>query len=110
MSLRLALLFTLLVYIGLPALGQGDGKGTSLIKTKDGLLWVENRENTHFILEIKGSDIHPLERYPFLSVDGRPMQVHLVGIEEFHKAPGDARADDLMTLQEHRDWEADHAS
>jgi hypothetical protein len=89
---------------------QGDSSGTSLIKTADGILWVENGENARFILEIKGADIRPMQQYPFLSVDGRPMQVHLVGIEKFHRATGDARATDLTILQAHRDWEADHHS
>jgi hypothetical protein len=110
MTLRLALLFALLVFIGAPALGQSGGQGTSLIKTEGGMLWVENRENVHFILEVKGADIRPAQQYPFLSVDGRPMQVHLVGIEKFHKSTGDTRANDLMILQAHRDWEADHHS
>jgi hypothetical protein len=89
---------------------QGASSGTSLIKTADGVLWVENGENARFILEIKGVDIRPMQQYPFLSVDGRPMQVHVVGIEKFHKATGDARANDLTILQAHRDWEADHHS
>ena len=89
---------------------QGDSSGTSLIKTADGILWVENGENARFILEIKGVDIRPMQQYPFLSVDGRPMQVHVVGIEKFHKATEDARANDLTILQAHRDWEADHHS
>jgi hypothetical protein len=89
---------------------QGSSSGTSLIKTDDGVLWVENGENARFILEIKGADIRPMQQYPFLSVDGRPMQVHMVGIEKFYKATGDARANDLTILQAHRDWEADHHS
>jgi hypothetical protein len=106
MSLRLILLFTMLVFIGLPVSGQG----TSLIKTDAGVLWVENSENSRFILEIKGEDIRPMEKYPFLNVDGRPMQVHLVDIEKFHKVTGGAQANDILILQAHRDWEADHHS
>src|SRR5262249_24119475 len=110
MSFRLSLLFTLLIFICLPAFGQGDGQGTALIKTEGGMLWVENRESVRFILEIKGGDIHPMRQYPFLSVDGRPMQVHLVEIEKFYKATGDTKANDLVIMRAHRDWEADHHS
>ena len=63
---------------------QGDSSGTSLIKTADGVLWVENGENARFILEIKGADIRPMQQYPFLSVDGRPMQVHVAKPARLH--------------------------
>src|SRR5262249_27691494 len=106
MPFRFTLLFTLLVFICLPAFGQG----TALIKTHDGILWVEDRENTHFILEIKGADVKPMRQYPFMSVDGRPMQVQLVESDQFHKAAGNTRTNDSMILQAHRDWEADHHS
>jgi hypothetical protein len=106
MSLRPILLFITLVFIGLPVSGQG----TSLIKTDAGVLWVENSGNSSFILEIEGVEIRPMKQYPFLSVDGRPMQALLIDIEKFHKATGDIRANDIMILQAHRDWEAAHHS
>jgi hypothetical protein len=96
----------LLASIGVFA--QSDNSGASLVKTEAGLLWVENKGDAHFMLEIAGNEIRPLKEYPFLSVDGRPMQVHLVTIEEFYKTTGNTRANDIPILQAHRDWEADH--
>ena len=74
MPVRLGLLFALLIFIYSPSLGQE----AALIKIADGLLWVENSENIHFILEIKGADVRPMQQHPFLSVDGRPMQILMV--------------------------------
>jgi hypothetical protein len=105
---RLIKTFLLILTASISVSAQSNGSGTTLLKTDAGVLWTENGENTHFILEIKGADIRPMQQYPFLSVDGRPMQVHVVGIEKFHKATGDTRANDLLILQAHRDWEADH--
>jgi hypothetical protein len=105
---RLIKIFLLILTASISVSAQSNGSGTTLLKTDAGILWAENGENARFILEIKGNDIRPMQQYPFLSVDGRPMQIHLVGIEKFHKPTGDTRANDLLILQAHRDWEADH--
>jgi hypothetical protein len=89
-------------------LAQSGNSSTTLVKTDVGILWAENKNDAHFILEIVGDEVRPMAKYPFLSVDGRPMQVALVEIEKFYKATGKPRINDLPILQAHRDWEADH--
>jgi hypothetical protein len=101
-------IFLPILLASISVLAQSDNSGTTLVKTEAGLLWVENKGDAHFMLEIAGNEIRPLKEYPFLSVDGRPMQVHLVTIEEFYKTTGNARANDIQILQAHRDWETDH--
>jgi len=101
-------IFLLILSASISAFAQSDNLGTTLVKTEAGVLWVENKSDAHFMLEIAGNEIRPLKEYPFLSVDGRPMQVHLVTIEEFYKTTGNTRVNDLPILQAHRDWEADH--
>jgi len=101
-------IFLPILLASISVLAQSDNSGATLVKTEAGLLWVENKGDAHFMLEIAGNEIRPLKEYPFLGVDGRPMQVHLVTIEEFYKTTGNTRANDIQILQAHRDWETDH--
>lgn len=109
MTLRLTLLLALLVFIGAPVSGQSDGQGTTLIKIDGGVLWAHNEDDAHFTVEIKGSEIRMLQEYPYMSVDGRPMQLRLVPIEDFLDMKN-SRPKDGAILKAHQDWEAAHHS
>jgi hypothetical protein len=101
-------IFLLALSASVSSLPQSGNSGTTLVKTDAGILWVENKNDAYFIIEIVGDEIRPMAEYPFLSVDGRPMQVHLIEIEKFYKATEKTRVNDLPILQAYRDWEADH--
>lgn len=106
---RLIKIFLLILTASIGVCAQSSGSGTTLIKTETGILWVHNEDDAYFMIEIKGAEIEPMREYPFLRVDGRPMQLRLVPIEDFLnvKKP---RPKDNAILKAHQDWEAEHHS
>lgn len=105
--LRLGFLSFFILILGHTGFAQDS---TTLLKTDAGILWVHNGGQTNFTIEIKGNDIQPLQEFPFISVDKRPMQVHVLAIDEFYQAKPQSQANSSAILQAHQNWEAEHHS
>jgi hypothetical protein len=106
---RVFLLFTLALLFALPVCAQDQSANTTLLKTEAGVLWVHNGADLHFTLEIKGKEIRPLREFPYLAVDGRVLQTHVVSFDKFYpNAPKDSNVG--LVLKRHQAWEVDHHS
>ncbi len=81
--------------------------GWAAIKTDDGILFVSNGPETHFMLRIKGKDITPLNDpdHTFFNVDGKVLQIQTALISEFAPDAIEKKRDDKSILDAHRDWE-----
>jgi hypothetical protein len=80
----------------------------TVIKTDDGVMLVWNLPDLHFTIEIKGTDVRPLNspESVFFNVDGKVLQVQSVAVNEFMKDAERTKKDDKSILVAHRDWES----
>jgi hypothetical protein len=91
------------------AFAQGTADGTTLIKTTKGLLVVHNEQGLNFTLELNGKDVKQVEpNSPFLNIDGRVVQIHTVGENDFAPDIQDKKLNDWLVLERYRDWEVDY--
>lgn len=108
MHIRYALFIGALILVAAhSAIAQGPTDGWAAIKSKDGVVFVDNRPELHYTLEVKGKDIQPMDssQHIFLSVDGLVFQIQVAELREFAPNARKNKLDDKAILAAHRDWE-----
>ena len=90
-----------------PSVSLQQEDGWTALKLDNGILFVWNRPDIHFMLTVKGKEIKPLNDpdHIFFSVDDKVLQIQLASIAEFAPDAKEKKLDDKSILAAHRDWE-----
>lgn len=107
---HIVFLSLLLAFSFISAYSQEADKSGGLIKTKDGFLLINNRNQTPFTLEFKGNSIKPLKSdHPVFLIDGKLWQVIDVSFDEFKPATNQSKKlTDEENLELHKKWESEY--
>lgn len=91
-----------------PILAQTPQIGRATIRLANGNLFIDNGEKKSYTLEFTGKDVvaQTVGNNPAFSVDGKLIQIVVVGNRSFLKGAKDVAED--KALEMHRDWEADY--
>ena len=83
--------------------------GKYSIKTKDGYLFGNNTDQKSFTVEIKGKSVKPVNSpNPTFNVDGKIVQILIVGVDKFVTDEKKLNEDDI--LERHNIWEVNYLS
>lgn len=97
-------IFLLVLCVGLFTL---NAFSQALIKTDEGVLFINNDAEKSFTFEITGKEVKPLEsQQPMFSVDGKLLQILIVSISNF--ADSKKKQTDEELLEAHKIWESDY--
>jgi len=103
-----ALIIGMVAFFALSASAQVEGSG--VIKTRDGVLLVSNEPGNFYTMEIKGSEIKPIQDHFFwFTVDGKFLQIVNAEKSQF-LSESEKNLDEKGVLSAHMKWESDYIS
>jgi len=104
--------FLLSALFSFVAFSQDKSEYTVLVKSANGRVLIYNGKNIFFTIELKGENIGQTSTIfqMFLTVDGRPLQIHGLPIGDFMKGGTANKASANAILEKHRDWEVNYLS
>ncbi len=109
---KILLLLLLQLFLVFPFFGQTPNQyGTTILKTIDGYLIVDNKQNISYRIEFKGKSMLPLESdHPVFDIDGKLIQVVTVANSKFYKSKiGEtSKPTEDELLEKHQVWESDY--
>lgn len=108
MRIRHATVIASLIFVvAQSAISQAPTVGWATVKSKDGVIFVDNRTDLHYTLALKGNDVKPLGsgEHIFLGVDGLVLQIQVAELRRFAPDARKNKLDNKAILAAHRNWE-----